>query len=63
MRKEALIKLLKEKEFSEKIIEAFKNVDRSLFVPDHLERFAYDDERILFIKLKMLWKPLSFSIT
>ena len=43
MSKEILIKGLQEKGFSQKIIDAFRNVPREDFVPAHWRERAYDD--------------------
>ena len=43
MKKEELIKSLKDCKFSEKIIQAFKEVDRSKFIPEEERLVAYED--------------------
>lgn len=43
MKKEELIKSLKDHEFSEKIIQAFKEVDRSKFIPEREKQLTYED--------------------
>jgi len=43
MKKEELIKSLKNKKFPEKIIQAFKEVDRSKFIPKEEKLIAYED--------------------
>ncbi len=61
MRKEALIEILKKKEFKDNIIFAFDRVDREMFVPDHLKNHAYDDIALPTEEDSSLSKPSTIA--
>lgn len=43
MNREELIAYLQTKEYESKIVDAFRTVNRELFVPEHLKMYAYED--------------------
>ena len=61
MNKEQLLEKLKYQGFSEKIIDAFKNIQRENFIPEEFRKYAYQDIAVSIGKEQTISQPYTIA--
>ena len=61
MNKQQLIKILREKGFSDKILKAFSRVKRESFIPRNLKEYAYENDPLPIGKGSTISQPYTIA--